>query len=77
MDTGERVRPLAEGQSVSLAWCKLEVRRREMGLIGGSEVTFRVEFEPIGFTLRSAGESEGDGGRRERSRQSARRWARV
>ena len=76
MDTGERVRTLAEVQAASLAWCKL-VRRREMGLMGGSEVTFRVELEPIGLTPRSTGESEGDGGRRERSRLSARRWARV
>jgi len=76
MDTGERVRTLAEVQPTSLEWCEL-VRRREMELIGGSEAAFRVELEPIGLTLRSAGESEGDGGRRERSRLSARRWARV
>ena len=48
-----------------------------MGLIGASEVAFSVELEPIGFTLRKAGEFEGDGRRRERSRLSARRWALV
>lgn len=77
MDTGERVRPLAEVQAASLAWCKLGVRRRETGLIGASKVAFKVELEPISLTPRSAGESEGDSGRRERSRLSARRWARV
>lgn len=49
-----------------------------MGLIGGSEgVAFRVELELMSLTLRRAGESEGDGGRRERSSLSARRWARL